>query len=320
MSQGPIELYPEFGLYDQSAGNFYLSSDLPNGNEVHESSVNPVQANWLAIAGDWDGDGIDSVGLYDPIESEFHLDNTVSDSFDGYTFQVTTLGLTPSWLPIAGDWNNDGTDTVGLYDPATNNWYLSNAVGEWNAVHMLPAPARVPASWKPIAGDWNGDGFDSVGLFVPGANRWYLNNKIDGSKNDLYYIDAPDVPTSWIPIAGDWNENGRDSVGLYDAARNSWILNNKTNGSIDDLEIFTTPQVPLFGQPVLGDWNGSKSQPLITASYESASPGTPAVQDALARDVADTFSEQPEAEAWERVTLLDLVVNEMGPKWQAPLY
>ena len=24
----------------------------------------------------------------------------------------------PDWIPIAGDWNGDGIDTIGLYDPS----------------------------------------------------------------------------------------------------------------------------------------------------------------------------------------------------------
>ena len=30
------------------------------------------------------------------------------------------------WLPIAGDWNGDGKDTIGLYDPTKAVFYLRN--------------------------------------------------------------------------------------------------------------------------------------------------------------------------------------------------
>ena len=30
------------------------------------------------------------------------------------------------WIPIAGDWDGDGTDTIGLYNPATSTFYLRN--------------------------------------------------------------------------------------------------------------------------------------------------------------------------------------------------
>jgi hypothetical protein len=72
----------------------------------------------------------------------------------------------PAWVAIDGDWDWDGNDTPGLYDPATGAFFLKNA----NA----PGPADLvftfgPLSvgWTPLAGDWNGDGHDSIGRYDP---------------------------------------------------------------------------------------------------------------------------------------------------------
>src|SRR5262249_45465620 len=32
----------------------------------------------------------------------------------------------PGWIPLVGDWNGDGTTTVGVFDPATATFYLKN--------------------------------------------------------------------------------------------------------------------------------------------------------------------------------------------------
>jgi hypothetical protein len=55
--------------------------------------------------------------------------------------------------PLAGDWNADGTDTVGLYAPATGAWFLRNANSS--------GPADVvftygPAGATPVVGHWGG--------------------------------------------------------------------------------------------------------------------------------------------------------------------
>jgi hypothetical protein len=56
-------------------------------------------------------------------------------------------------LPLGGDWNNDGVDTVGIYVAATGAWFLRNS--------NSPGPADIvftfgPANVTPITGDWNG--------------------------------------------------------------------------------------------------------------------------------------------------------------------
>jgi hypothetical protein len=67
-------------------------------------------------------------------------------------------------LPITGDWNGDGTTTVGLYRPSDRTFYLRNA--------HAGGGADVAFSYGregdlPITGDWNGDGTTTVGLYRP---------------------------------------------------------------------------------------------------------------------------------------------------------
>ena len=40
------------------------------------------------------------------------------------TFNFGAAGA--GWIPIAGDWDGDGTDTIGLYNPTTSTFYLRN--------------------------------------------------------------------------------------------------------------------------------------------------------------------------------------------------
>src|SRR5690606_5945871 len=72
-----------------------------------------------------------------------------------------------SWLPVTGDWNNNGSDSVGLYDATNFRWYLNNRVdGSTNDMIITTTPP-VPATWRPVTGDWNGDGLDTIGLYNP---------------------------------------------------------------------------------------------------------------------------------------------------------
>ena len=59
-----------------------------------------------------------------------------------------------NWLPIAGDWNSDGTDTIGLFDPTNGIFYLRNSNTD-GVADVTFAFGPKPGAAKPIAGDWN---------------------------------------------------------------------------------------------------------------------------------------------------------------------
>ena len=67
-------------------------------------------------------------------------------------------------LPVVGDWNGDGTDTIGVFRNGT--WFLRNSND--------PGPVDVAFSWGarsqiPVVGDWNGDGTDTIGVYRLGT-------------------------------------------------------------------------------------------------------------------------------------------------------
>ena len=77
------------------------------------------------------------------------------------TFNYGAAGA--GWTPIAGDWNGDGKDTIGLYNPTTSKFFLRNTTSlqgpsdkGYADVAFTYGPAN--AGWLPIAGDWNGPG------------------------------------------------------------------------------------------------------------------------------------------------------------------
>ncbi len=103
--------------------------------------------------GDWNGDGVDSIGLYSPTTGIFYLRNSNSAGPAAYQFQFGPAGA--DWKPLAGDWNADGTDTIGGFNPATSVFYLRNSNSSGNANYQFQfGPANT--GWLPIADDWNG--------------------------------------------------------------------------------------------------------------------------------------------------------------------
>jgi hypothetical protein len=67
--------------------------------------------------------------------------------------------------PVAGDWDQGGLTTIGLYDPTTSIFYLrdSNTAGYANLAFQY-GPAN--SGWVPLVGDWTGN---TYALPAPGA-------------------------------------------------------------------------------------------------------------------------------------------------------
>ena len=60
----------------------------------------------------------------------------------------------PAGSPSPATGTGNGTDTIGLYNPATSVFYLRNTNGTGYAdVTFAYGPAG--AGWIPIAGDWD---------------------------------------------------------------------------------------------------------------------------------------------------------------------
>ncbi len=129
-----------------------------------------------------------------------------------FGFHVQLLG----WHPLVGDWNGDGVDTIGLYDPNSAHFYLKDSNNAWTGdVSHFGFNVRLPG-WLPLVGDWDRDGISTIGLYDPGSAHWYLKNRNDPSAADL--IDFVAGSQGWIPLAGNWRSAGAaDRAGLASA-------------------------------------------------------------------------------------------------------
>lgn len=164
------------------------------------------------LSGDWNGDGLHGIGLYEAHSGLFVLrDHPKSERFD-YQFVFGPAGQ--GWLPLTGDWDGDGVHTIGLYNPVDSAFFLSNRLDGGDADHVFHfGPAG--AGWLPLAGDWNGDGKHSIGLYNPTDGRFYLRNSLSGGDAEIVLQFGP-VGSAMLPLAGDWEGKGAHTVALYD--------------------------------------------------------------------------------------------------------
>ncbi len=198
------------------------------------------------VVGDWDGDGKDDIGIFgrawagDPrhIAREPGLPDSSNKHYGAQknvpppqnqatlgkrALKLTSQGQTradlidhvfhygtPRDIPLVGDWNGDGTDTIAVFRDGW--WYLDiDGDGKWtdegdNKKHFGQA-GDIPA-----AGDFNGDGVDELAVFRGGT--WYIdtngNGTIDGQDQVIELGQAGDMP-----VVGDWDGDGHEEIGTY---------------------------------------------------------------------------------------------------------
>jgi hypothetical protein len=155
----------------------------------------------------------------------------------------------PGWKPVVGDWNGDGTFTIGVVDPSTMTWYLRNSNSPGGA-DITPFQYGA-VGWIPIVGDWDGSGHTGIGVFDPTTATFYLRREVGPGGADVGVIHYGG--NGWVPVVGDWDSNGTTTIGVVDPSTENWYLKNANTPGGPDIGPFA------YGAPnwvpVAGDWN-----------------------------------------------------------------
>ena len=169
----------------------------------------------IPIIGDWDGDGIDEIGLFRPKEdspnlSTFYLD---LDNNGGAADRTVNFGYYPFAIPIVGDWDGNGYDDIGVFNPSNNTFYLY-LLNNTSTATFYKSVALGSTGDYPIAGDWNGDGKVDIGVFRQGdsTNTFYLDLDLTGGAAEHSYTLGN---VGDIPIIGNWDGDGDANIGIY---------------------------------------------------------------------------------------------------------
>ncbi|HEU4389657.1 MAG TPA: SBBP repeat-containing protein [Blastocatellia bacterium] len=241
------------GVYRPSATDFLLRNSNTAGNP--DQTIDFGIAGDLPVAGDWDGDGDDEPGVFRPSAGQFLLRKvTVTIVRPCFTCPPVTLTTVTVFtvnfgqagdLPVVGDWNGDGVDTVGVLRNGT--FLLTNGLN----VDGSTPPVDITAAFGqagdlPVAGDWDGDGIDTIGFFRPTAIQVVLSNNNSAIDFSFFAGLAND-----LPVAGDWDGDGVDTIGLFDNGT-VFLFNSNVNPAVEITFSFGAAG----DQPLGGDWDG----------------------------------------------------------------
>ena len=180
-----------------------------------------------------------TTGVFRPSNGVLFLKNS---NTTGFADVGLNYGI-PSDYPVVGDWDGNGTATIGIY--RTGSFYLrnSNTIGFADMVFAFGTPGD-----QPIAGDWNHDGTDTIGVFRNGT--FYLRNSNSAGVPELSFgLGNPGD----VGIAGDWNGDGFDTTGVFRPSNGIIFLKNTNVTGFADVALnYGIPG----DRPVTGDWNG----------------------------------------------------------------
>jgi len=138
-------------IYRPSEARFYIMNELGE----NEGGLGPADYSFLfgdvgdkPVVGDWDGDGIDEIGLHRETTGFFYWRNTLATgNADGAIFFGD-----PGDRIIAGDWGIvDGKDTPAVFRPSNSTFYFRHTLTEGNADFQL---VFGQPGWLPVAGDF----------------------------------------------------------------------------------------------------------------------------------------------------------------------
>lgn len=245
------------GVHRPSANQFFLSNSNVSG--VNNQTLSFGQAGDIAIVGDWDGNGIDDPGVFRIAggQGQFVIRKltVVCNTFciPAFVNFTMTFGLAGD-LPIAGDWDGDGIDTVGVL--------RSNGAGLQATVFLTDANIASPPidhqfgfgtdGDLPIAGDFGSIGRDGMGVFRPSTGQFFMTNDVDIATVDITVFFGA---LGDLPAGGDFDGDGKDTIAVFRPSTAQFLLTN------DNVNI---AQTTVFGQngdrPVIGDWDGKPNQ------------------------------------------------------------
>jgi serine-aspartate repeat-containing protein C/D/E len=194
----------------------------------------------------------------------------------------------PGAVPVAGDFNCDGTSEIGVF--FRGEWFIDlNGNGQWDADDLWAGLGR--DADQPVVGDWDGDGKTDIAIFGP---AWPGDHRAIAAEPGLPDLANPprEKPKNVPPepheaaygrrtmkltsqgqvradlidhvfhfgvhgdtaVVGDWNGDGVRNIGVFRAGR--WHLDMDGDGRWSKAD-----RVLSFGQPgdipVVGDFNGN---------------------------------------------------------------
>ncbi|MBT8164389.1 MAG: calcium-binding protein [Acidimicrobiia bacterium] len=231
----PTEPPAQVGLFNGATGEWNLRS--ADGSTTDFFYGNPGDT---PLMGDWDCDGIDTVGMFRPSNGFAYLRNSNEFGIGEIEFFFGIAGD----IPIVGDWDNDGCDSLGVY--RDGHVFLTNALE--TAFADIDFWFGNPGD-QPFTGDFDNDGLTEIGLFRESTGFAYLRDDYTFGVADTEFFFG--IGGDQI-IAGDWDNDYTETVGIWRSGDATFYLADTNDTVTAD---YTIPYGTGTWTPVAGNFN-----------------------------------------------------------------
>ncbi|MCG8456553.1 MAG: hypothetical protein MI919_09745, partial [Holophagales bacterium] len=229
----------EIGWYHPASGAFELCDWV--GPSLVDCRVIPLPAGSEGaghepLVGDWDGDGWDGLGLYDPGSAMLDLFELAKSDPEMILPDLLqhagrmSLGQ-PGELAVAGRWDPSAVQALfGIYPPGTGVWRLETAAGA-TAIRDLGDPLL---RQEPLVADWwPSTAGAELALWDPASATLEVFSFSGAALSDVWTFTEPDSSDLWVvePFAGRISGLGDGAFfGLYDAMADQIHLRSLCDG------------------------------------------------------------------------------------------
>lgn len=151
----------DLAFYPSEGGVPYLLENTGSGfvEVLVDPGLAPEVQNSYQLTGDFDGNGLVDIAIYDRQQGRMGLVTGTPQGFGPLYWQQVDFLLGNNIIPLAGDFNGDLTSDVAVLDTKSGQWWV--LLG--NKGHFIVSGPWLSrwgsgGEWRPFARDVNGDG------------------------------------------------------------------------------------------------------------------------------------------------------------------
>jgi hypothetical protein len=178
------------------------------------------------------------LGFYEPANNSFHVTLSTGGGFNGLN--------SGQWLPPnvfghprgrfrIGDYNKDGSQDLGFFDPDDNSFHIAFSDGtrfDPNSQEWISPNEFGHRDGEYYVGDYNKDRRADLGFFEPADNSFHVTlstgGRFDGPGSGAWVEPNQFGHRDGQYTVGDYDGDGRSDLGFFDPADNSFHVSLST--------------------------------------------------------------------------------------------